>query len=478
MGRIFTHLFAFVVLCAISVAPLHAAPYAAVVMDARTGEVLHSRSADQRLHPASLTKMMTLYVVFEAVEHGEIGLDTEITIPAAAAAEPPSRLGLRTGQKIKLRYLIRAAAIKSANDAATALAFAIEGSEAAFARRMNRTAQALGMTRTTFRNAHGLTQEGHRSTARDMTKLGRHLIYDFPQYYNIFSRTSDNAGIARVNHTNRRFLNSYRGADGIKTGYTRAAGFNLTASAERGSTRIIATMFGGSSTAQRNARVAELLDMGFARAPANARLRRPTPPPYGGSGSRSTGQAPNGSLAGVLPNPSSAQGARTIRISGAVTRSLRPRARPVPAGPTQASLDSTLAIQAALAQKAQAPEAAEATTISLTQVPVPQPRPASLPPQPAASQEEIVQEVVARLSTSGARDWGINVGRYTTRYQAERVLLKIALNEMESLDGTARRVASSARGHDATFMGLTRDQAERACARLQAKSTPCMMISP
>jgi D-alanyl-D-alanine carboxypeptidase len=167
---------------AMSALAVVAAPYAALVMDARTGEVLHSRNADTRLHPASLTKMMTLYIAFQAVERGEIGLDTEVTITREAANEPPSKLGLRAGQKIRLRYLLRAAAVKSANDAATAIGVALEGSEAAFARRMNRMAEAMGMTRTTFRNAHGLTESGHLSTARDMTILGRHVIYDFPEY--------------------------------------------------------------------------------------------------------------------------------------------------------------------------------------------------------------------------------------------------------------------------------------------------------
>ena len=134
--------------------PLVAAPYAAMVIDARSGEVLHESNADSRLHPASLTKMMTLYVVFEAITRGEISADTVVTISSHAASEPPSKLGLRAGQKIALRYLIRAAGVKSANDAATALGEAISGSEAAFAQRMTRTAQALGMTRTTFKNAH------------------------------------------------------------------------------------------------------------------------------------------------------------------------------------------------------------------------------------------------------------------------------------------------------------------------------------
>ncbi len=284
------------------------APYAAMVMDARTGEILHSRNADTQLHPASLTKMMTLYIAFEAVERGEISLDKQVTISRNAASEPPSKLGLRAGQKIALRYLIRASAVKSANDAATAIGEAISGSEAAFARRMNRTAKALGMTRTTFKNAHGLTENGHLSTARDMTILGRHVLYDYPQYYNLFSRASANTTVKTVYNTNRRLLASYRGADGIKTGYTRAAGFNLVASAQRGNERVIATVFGGNSSASRNAQVAKLLDMGFRRAPSKAELREPDPPEYDNVPTRL---------------------GKTVRVSGSVERSLRPRIRPV-----------------------------------------------------------------------------------------------------------------------------------------------------
>ena len=262
-------------MCVSVVNGAYAAPYAAVVMDARTGQILHSRNADTRLHPASLTKMMTLYVVFQAVDRGEISLDKKIKISRNAANEPPSKLGLKAGQRIALRYLIRAAAVKSANDAATALGEAISGSEAAFARRMTTTARRLGMKHTTFKNAHGLTRAGHLSTARDMTILGRRLFYDYPEYYNLFSRRSTHAGIKKVNNTNRKLLASYRGADGIKTGYTNAAGFNLVASAHRGNKRVIATVFGGRTSATRNARVAQLLDMGFGR--VNPRLAEQKP---------------------------------------------------------------------------------------------------------------------------------------------------------------------------------------------------------
>jgi D-alanyl-D-alanine carboxypeptidase len=253
----------------------YAAPYAAVVMDARTGQILHSRNADTRLHPASLTKMMTLYVVFQAIERGEITLDTKVKVSRNAANEPPSKLGLRAGQKIALRYLIRAAAVKSANDAATAMGEAISGSEAAFARRMTETGRRLGMKHSTFKNANGLTRSGHLSTARDMTILGRRLFYDYPQYYNLFSRRSTDAGIRTVYNTNRKLLKSYRGLDGIKTGYTNAAGFNLVSSAHHGNKHVIATVFGGKTSSWRNARIAKLLDMGFSRVDTRLAEKKP-----------------------------------------------------------------------------------------------------------------------------------------------------------------------------------------------------------
>ncbi|MGR3200409.1 MAG: D-alanyl-D-alanine carboxypeptidase family protein, partial [Paracoccus sp. (in: a-proteobacteria)] len=157
--------------------PAAAAPFAAYVMDARSGQPIYRQNSDTRLHPASLTKMMTLYMTFSAIERGQVRLDSKFTISSNAASEPPSKLGLRAGQKIELRYLIRAAAIKSANDAATALGEGLAGSEEAFAQQMTQMARALGMNNTQFRNAHGLTTEGHYSTAHDMSVLGRHLFY-------------------------------------------------------------------------------------------------------------------------------------------------------------------------------------------------------------------------------------------------------------------------------------------------------------
>ena len=486
---------------AVSVRQVVAAPYAAMVMDARSGKILHARNADTRLHPASLTKMMTLYIAFEAISRGEISLDTVVTITKKAAAEPPSKLGLRAGQKIKLRYLIRAAAIKSANDAATAIGIAISGSEAAFARRMNRTAKAMGMTRTHFKNANGLTESGHLSTARDMTTLGRHVFYDYPDYYNLFSRRTADAGMRQVNNTNTRFLNSYRGADGIKTGYTRAAGFNLVASAQRGSERIITTVFGGRSTASRNAKVAELMDLGFRRAPSRVAVRKPSKPTYQGNGT------PQGA-------------GKTIRLVGAVKTSPRPMLRPASGTPETTAEPVTSEQLAALSEGiAEAVEevnrevvVAAATPVAPAPVPVVAPVPAPSPvvaqtsatrpvassllapasvvvprPRPAGivlaaraktPTDPVPQEVVTRMSTSGGRHWGINVGILGSRYQAERLLLKTALKEIDTLDDALRKVVKRPKGWYANFVGMTEEQADLACRRLSARNTECKVLGP
>ncbi len=459
-----------------------AAPYAAYVIDARTGEVLHSRNADTRLHPASLTKMMTLYIAFDAIKRGEISLDSQVKISQHAASEPPSKLGLKAGQTIALRYLIRAAAVKSANDAATAIGEAISGSEAKFARRMNQTAKALGMTNSTFKNAHGLTETGHMSTAKDMTTMGRHLLYDFPEYYNLFSRITADAGVRKVSHTNRRFLASYKGADGIKTGYTRAAGFNLTASAERGNERVIVTVFGGTSTTARNAKVAELMDLGFRRAPSKAPLVKPTKPVF-------ADVEDNLVAANTAPTPGGA--GKTIRLVGAVTTSKRPQLRPAATQQvvvataeapqaTSALLpsDITAAIKEAVKT---APEAAlkTASLASVSQRPTVRPKglidsinPIKTKKQPAQ------QEVVTRVSTSGGRHWGVNIGRFPSRNAAETVLVKTALSEISTLDGTLRKVVQRPQGFDANFLGMTRETADLACRRLAARQVSCFMIGP
>ncbi|MBN2759120.1 MAG: serine hydrolase [Rhodobacteraceae bacterium] len=618
----------------VSLAPLHAAPYAAMVMDARNGEVIHARNHDTKLHPASLTKMMTLYVAFEAVKHGEVGLDTKFRVSRRATKTECVCLGLREGQTISLRYLIRAAALRSANDAAVVIAEGISGSVEAFAERMTRTARAMGMSNSTFKNPHGLTQAGHVSTARDMTILGRQLFFDYPQYFNIFSRRSDFAGVANVPNTNRRFLDAYQGANGIKTGYTRAAGFNLTASAQRGSKHIITTMFGGSSTAARNAKVAELMDMGFSRAKSRVAVRPPATPAYQGRGALVAAKPQNGD-----DDPNA--GAKTIRLVTAVRTSPRPLARPVPPVPDDvlvavvegvdlsvsqtveelsltalapaeldvsppprpeavaetvdlsiaeaagfglvdpADLDAleeadAAALDLAEAQgslavpmditslddpsedmAAAAPETVEPAPLAETSEPVsteiasvvaeaaalgqdiPQEpmelaqnegppaeilwtgAPESFLPSAApstfeanvdldvtvappiiedsgiiltrsdATDEEVhtaivaetfhaeTPQIISRVSTSDdARLWGISLGAFNSRHDAERSLITVKMAEAQALSSGISRIRQTSGRFEASFAGLTEGEADRACARLSARGMDCSVARP
>lgn len=248
---------------------LNAFEFATYVIDARSGDFLYGKNYNKKLHPASLTKMMTLYLAFNELKNNRIKLDQTVSISSNASNEPPSKLGLKKGQRVSVRNLIRGAAIRSANDAATALGELISGSENKFADYMTLTAQQMGMKDTTFKNAHGLTSAKHISTPKDMAILARRLIYDFPEYYNLFGRNSVNVLGRTLYNTNRKFLSQYNGSDGIKTGFTSSAGFNLAASAKRGNKRIIGVVFGSSSVSLRNKRMTELLNIGFANSKEN-----------------------------------------------------------------------------------------------------------------------------------------------------------------------------------------------------------------
>ncbi|MGC1955131.1 MAG: D-alanyl-D-alanine carboxypeptidase family protein [Gammaproteobacteria bacterium] len=239
------------------------ARYASIVVDMQSGAILHETNADTRNYPASLVKMMTLYLTFEALTRKQVQLDQRIEVSPRAEGMAPSRLGLGRGQGIRAEEAILAIVTKSANDAAVVLAEAIGGSEPKFAHLMNEKARALGMKRTTFRNATGLPHRSQLSTARDMATLARALLRDFPQYYYFFSVTEFRYH-DRTYHNHNRLIESYTGADGIKTGYTRASGFNLTASVKRGDHRLIAVVFGGKTAKSRDRHMVKLLDRAFA----------------------------------------------------------------------------------------------------------------------------------------------------------------------------------------------------------------------
>ncbi len=239
-----------------------AARYSAFIYEPSTGKVLHAVNPDRRSYPASLTKMMTLYLVFEALRNGRLKPDQKLTVSRRAAGRAPSRLGLKRGQTIMVRDVISAMITKSANDATTVIAEELAGTEVRFARRMTAKARKIGMTRTTFRNASGLPNRRQISTARDMARLGRALARDFPKYFKHFSLQKFFYRGRRYSNHNR-LLARYKGVDGIKTGYTRASGFNLVVSVKRHGRHLIGVVFGGKSARWRDARMTRLLNRAF-----------------------------------------------------------------------------------------------------------------------------------------------------------------------------------------------------------------------
>ena len=232
--------------------------YAGIVIDAKTGKVLYGEDPDGLRYPASLTKMMTLYLTFEALNAGRISLDSKVPVSANAAKEPPSKLGVRAGGSITVEQAILALVTRSANDMATALGEYLGGSEDRFARMMTAKARALGMTRTTYRNANGLPNTAQMTTARDQARLGVALRQHFPQYYGYFNTRTFNFGKQVIGNHNR-LVGTVKGVDGIKTGYTRAAGSNLATSAQLDGRSIVAVVLGGRSSAARDATMRKLV---------------------------------------------------------------------------------------------------------------------------------------------------------------------------------------------------------------------------
>jgi len=242
-----------------------AARQAAIVVDAKTGKVLYSADANGRRYPASLTKMMTLYLTFEAMAKGKISRNTPVVFSAKASAEAPTKLGVKPGGSVSVETAILSIVTKSANDSATALGEMLGGDESTFARMMTAKARALGMNGTVFRNANGLPDPGQFTTARDMATLGIALREHFPQYYGYFSQRSFLYGRQRINGHNR-LLGRIKGVDGIKTGYTRASGFNLVSSVADGNRRLVAVVMGGTSGGSRDNQMASLINTYMPRA--------------------------------------------------------------------------------------------------------------------------------------------------------------------------------------------------------------------
>lgn len=398
------------------------AKYASIVIDVDTGQILRQRNADKRLYPASLTKMMTLYLAFEAVERGQFSLDSKLKVSRVAAAEPASKLGLRRGSTITMRDAIQANATKSANDAATVIAEAIGGSKENFAKIMTAKALQLGMRKTRFKNPHGLTARGQLSTARDMAILGQRLFEDFPQYYHMFERKRFKYGGRNYRATNK-LLGRYKGADGIKTGYTRASGYNLVASAQRDGRRVIGVVFGGRSSASRNSHMKKILDEAFAKLP-----KRPV-------AMVALKKAP---VAAPLPR-------------------LKPR-RGLPEPMMVAALPKT------------APKAITAMR-------------AQTDPWEVTNGLMALQRIISPPSQAPAKpqgEWAVQIGAYRNLRQAEDILKKAKALRSPQLSRAApvvsRRNAGGRPIYRARFHGLARGQAENACRSLTRRGIACFAV--
>lgn len=274
------------------------ARYAAIVVDADTGRIVHEVESTHRWYPASLTKVMTIYMTLQAVEAGQLRLDEILTVSRHASLQPSSKLGLMQGQRISVENAIKAVTTRSANDAAVVLAERLGGSESNFAAMMTRQAHNLGMYNSSFQNASGLPDEGQISSARDLALLSTALIRNFPQHYHYFSMT-EFAYKGRVLPNTNKILKTYPDADGLKTGFTCGSGYNLIASAKRNGHRLVAVLLGAHSSAERFNQMGNLLDLGFEKSAAGS-LGLPVsqlhddnvaPPPFQLSSNRCAGSA-------------------------------------------------------------------------------------------------------------------------------------------------------------------------------------------
>jgi D-alanyl-D-alanine carboxypeptidase len=399
-----------------------------IVLDADTGRVLSENNADAITYPASLTKMMTLYLTFEALNTGRLRLDQYLPVSVDAASKSPTKLGLRPGDSVAVQDLILGIVTRSANDAAAVLAEGLAGSEPAFADRMNRKAQQLGMRNTFYQNASGLPDPAQHTTARDTAQLALALYHDYPREYRYFStREFDFRGTIIVGHDH--LLDWYPGADGIKTGYIRASGFNLATSAVRDGHRLVGVVLGGISGGARDRQMGALLDQGFQSvgvpiATMTARHQAPPSPPP----------------AAPTPAPE----------SEVVAAADPPPAPPPPARAKPGLLGKAAARLAAHLSPVSKAEAAVLPHEGLRPVP-------------------------------GADHWGIQIGAYRAQNAAEkagRVAESLPVARGKPVQILEPSKTDKAHLYRARLLNFTPQQAQSACALLHQKKLECSVVPP
>jgi len=417
--------------------------------------VLYESNSRARTYPASLTKMMTLYLLFEAIEAKQVKLDDLLPVSSHAAVQPATDLRLQAGKSISVEKAILGLIVHSANDVAVVVAEALGGTESQFAAMMTKKARQLGMSSTTYRNASGLPDPGQLTNARDMAILGRALIARFPGFYPYFA-TESFTYAGRVYTSHNRVVMNYAGADGLKTGYIRASGYNVATSAIRNGRRIIAVVMGGRSAYARDTQMMTLLDQGFALVAKQPKTQvaRATLP--------------------QAPTIASAQTFKTTKTVGA------PAMLVPPAKPQAETLKAAAAVQ-------QAAAAQEAITVQVID-----PADEAVAVKAADSVEESVESVVVEVasieptaapamkSSAAKGRWGIQVGAFnayepalSAAKRASKRVAKWVKNAQVVVDETAKGKTTLYR---ARLVGLSKQNAQKACRQLKAKSIDCLVF--
>jgi D-alanyl-D-alanine carboxypeptidase len=494
--------------------------YAGIVVDARTGNVLYSENADRLQYPASLTKMMTLYMTFEALEQGRIRLDTPVPFSAHAAAQAPTKLGVRAGSTITVEQGILGLVTLSANDAATALGEMLGGSEDRFAQMMTAKAHALGMTRTTYRNANGLPNDEQVTTARDQALLGIAIQQRFPKYYRYFSLANFvYRGQNMRNHNH--LLGRVEGVDGIKTGYINASGFNIVTSVKRGYRHIVAVVMGGRSAGSRDARMRELIEENIADASNKPAMiageQPPSPQPVAKQDTKLQPKpeakpevaASDAESAPVLAQP--APETTTAAIPGANDAPIKPvkvKTFAVKLVPSKGAHALTNAPATAPAAAETAPDPATTRSVR-TAFAATTPPEADVPalaamPAPLKAPDTVVAPVSSRAAPLGKLQtasikpedvavssvptkpattrggWAIQIGAYEDEGEAKGKLTT-AKGRISSLFHKAeayieRTVKGAKTYYRARFAGFDRDQAQATCKKLKRDDIACMAL--
>ena len=463
------------------------AKFSALAVDARTGDILFSSDADGLRHPASLTKVMTLYILFQEMKAGRLTLDSRITVSRYAAGRPPTKLGVGAGQTVSVGDVIKALITLSANDMAVAVGEHIEGSEAAFARRMTATARQLGMSRTTFRNASGLPDPKQVTTARDMATLSLRVQRDFPQYYPYFRTTSFQFG-KRTIRSHNRLLGRFEGTDGIKTGYIRASGFNLTTSARRGDKRIIGVVMGGRTGRARDNYMIAMLSKAFPKCEGGTTLASAVE----GTSPRLTATEVKVAEADEPDTEAIAKRVKTRRTGKAPDQTAEPEgdtagfdneelaeqaetAANLP-GTTYAAVSADQADLARVSGAVADPDGAPRQLASAAPV---EASPANLPfkvkkPGDTAGGKVIVASVSAT--------WNIQIGAYPTKEAAQDALYKARKISPKLFAEKQAFTVEVKKGDETVFRarmsGFSAKTAKRACKTLSRKGVDCSTLAP